>query len=75
MDLESWIEIQDAEHRARMGSLLEPLSPIGFSGRSGVVLWVVVCLVVVVVVVLACVVYVLLESYYYYYYLHYYYFF
>ena len=37
MDLESWIEIQDAEHRARMGSLLDPLSPIGFSGRSGVV--------------------------------------
>eukprot|EP00434_Breviolum_minutum_P031928 symbB.v1.2.028234.t1/scaffold2972.1/size66174/3 len=35
VDLESWIEIQSAEHRARMGSLSEPFSPIGFSGRSG----------------------------------------
>eukprot|EP00435_Cladocopium_sp_Y103_P004023 s2136_g1.t1 len=35
VDLESWIEIQNAEHRDVMGSLLEPVIPIGYSGRSG----------------------------------------
>eukprot|EP00438_Fugacium_kawagutii_P009456 Skav202067 [mRNA] locus=scaffold1138:668046:673744:- [translate_table: standard] len=35
VDLESWIEIADSEHRSKMASLLEPATPIGFSGRSG----------------------------------------
>ena len=34
-DLESWLLIMERQHREDMLTVVEPLQPIGYSGRSG----------------------------------------